>query len=62
MNAVDTIAPTTPTWQWRGPNPDKAAARYRERFNADPPQPQERRDAQGVTWVYALPGQEQVQR
>ena len=45
---------TAPTWQWRGPDAAKAAARYRERYHVPPPSPQEQRDHQGVTLAFAL--------
>lgn len=49
-----TTDPAAPTWQWRGPDAAKAAARYRERYHAEPPQPEERRDHQGVTLAFEI--------
>jgi len=43
------------TWNWRGPNVEAAARRYRARFGADAPPPTETHDTQGVTLRFAPP-------
>ena len=43
---------TPVTWNWRGPNVEAAARRYRARFGQDAPPPVEARDRFGVTLCF----------